>query len=321
MFMRHGSGPGAATVAIMELRHLRYFVAVAEELHFRRAAERLHVGQPAVSEQIRNLERELGVQLLQRTQRSVSLTASGAALLVEARRVLELAEGAQRVARQTQSRASARLRIACPVDVLPAVVPRALRRLSATCPGLDLSFEERAPRSALDAVRDDLLDVAVVCLPAPLAGLTATPIAEDGVVVALPFTHPGLGQGAFPIEQLDGVAPIMLAREANPPFHDAVLAAARGASVSLNLARASTRSIEHVLLQVAGGCAPALLPSSAAERHTVRGVSYVPLAEPVPRSVVALVSRTGQQPPHTREFIRLAAALGRATRPQLTRAA
>src|SRR5438045_518533 len=83
----------------MELRHLRYFVAVAEELHFRRAAERLHVAQPAVSEQVRKLEEELGVRLLERTHRSVSLTDAGAALLREARSVLEQAEVAQQAAR------------------------------------------------------------------------------------------------------------------------------------------------------------------------------------------------------------------------------
>src|SRR5438094_7696367 len=85
----------------VELRHLRYFVAVAEELHFRRAAERLHVAQPAVSEQIRKLEAELGVTLLNRNHRSVSLTDAGAAMLVEAQRVLRQAEVAERVAKQT----------------------------------------------------------------------------------------------------------------------------------------------------------------------------------------------------------------------------
>ena len=84
----------------MELRHLRYFVAVAEELHFRRAAERLHVAQPAVSEQVRKLEQELGVKLFDRSQRSVELTVAGAALLEEARHVLRHADVAQQAAAQ-----------------------------------------------------------------------------------------------------------------------------------------------------------------------------------------------------------------------------
>src|SRR5919205_1661607 len=87
--------PARATVHAMELRHLRYFVAVAEELHFRRAAERLYVAQPAVSEQVRKLESELGVRLFDRTHRSVSLTEAGVALLEEARPVLRHAGIAQ----------------------------------------------------------------------------------------------------------------------------------------------------------------------------------------------------------------------------------
>src|SRR3954463_14289863 len=103
----------------MELRHLRYFVAVAEELHFRRAAERLHVAQPAVSEQVRKLEAELGVRLFDRNHRSVSLTDAGNAMLDEARRVLVQAEAAQLAARQADGRAIGRLRVGYLPDALP----------------------------------------------------------------------------------------------------------------------------------------------------------------------------------------------------------
>ena len=107
----------------MELRHLRYFVAVAEELHFRRAAERLHIAQPAVSEQVRKLEDELGVRLFDRTQRNVGLTDAGAALLPEASRVLRQAEAARLAARSARDRPGDVLRIGYVPTALLASIP------------------------------------------------------------------------------------------------------------------------------------------------------------------------------------------------------
>src|SRR4051812_24658668 len=103
----------------MELRHIRYFVAVAEELHFRRAAERLHVAQPAVSEQIRKLEEELGVRLFDRTRRNVALTDAGAALLTEAYRVLRHAEAGRLAARNASDRPGQ------PIGHVPTPLPAA----------------------------------------------------------------------------------------------------------------------------------------------------------------------------------------------------
>jgi DNA-binding transcriptional LysR family regulator len=309
----------------MELRHLRYFVAVAEELHFRRAAERLHIAQPAVSEQIRNLERELGVQLFERTQRSVSLTAPGVALLGEARRMLRLADEARRVTRQAQAGIMTRLRVARPPDVLPAAVPRALRRFSAGYPDVDVSVEQLDPRAAIDAVRRDLLDVCVVCLPAPLNGLTVTPIGDEGVVVALPDSHPGVRQEAFPIEQLDGQAPIMLPRDANPPFYDGILACARSAGITMQAIETPEPTVEQALLAAGSGRAPAVLPASVAQRHVFPGLVFLPLAEPAPRCTVALVSAGGADGIHAARFVRLVAAMARphgpVARPHLARAA
>src|SRR6266576_5308453 len=160
----------------MELRHLRYFVAVAEELHFRRAAERLHVAQPAVSEQVRKLEEELGVRLLDRTHRSVSLTDAGAVMLEEARRVLRLAEGAVRAARSARDRATTRLRIGYSAAALPASVPRALQIIGASEPRLETALEADSALDLIDAVRAERLDAAVVPLPAPVDGLRVTPL-------------------------------------------------------------------------------------------------------------------------------------------------
>ena len=108
----------------MELRHLRYFIAVAEELHFRRAAERLHMSQPPLSQQIRQLEEEVGVVLLLRNQRKVELTAAGAAFLVRAREILDAVEDAARQARRVQRGEVGRLSTAIVEQAIELAAPR-----------------------------------------------------------------------------------------------------------------------------------------------------------------------------------------------------
>src|SRR5829696_5428042 len=145
----------------MELRQLKYFVAVAEELHFRRAAERLYVAQPAVSEQIRKLEAELDVRLFDRTNRRVEITDDGAALLEEGRRVLAQAEAAQLAARNARERAGARLRIGYLADALPASVPHALQHLAGATQRMDVSMETGPAVRMIQRVRDRELDAVV----------------------------------------------------------------------------------------------------------------------------------------------------------------
>jgi DNA-binding transcriptional LysR family regulator len=293
----------------MELRHLRTFTAVAEELHFRRAAERLHVAQPAVSEQIRNLERELGVQLLERTKRSVALTPAGATLLEDARRLLRMSEDARRAVQRVQEGVTGRLRIGHPSDVMPWAMPRALRHFSTSHPGIEVALERVEPRRALTAVRDGHLDVAMVCLPAPVAGLHVTPIGVEQVTVAVADTHPMADLSAFPLPALDGGCAVVLPRETNPPFYDGIVAATRTSDMTLQLLETAGAHVELALLAVSGGRSVALLPSSVAERHALRGVRFVPLAEPAPSCAVALVTAAGDRRLHAAAFVMLAATL------------
>jgi DNA-binding transcriptional LysR family regulator len=296
----------------MELRHLRYFVAVAEELHFRRAAERLHVAQPAVSEQVRKLEEELGVRLFDRTQRSVSITDAGAALLEEARRVLHQAEIAITAARNARDRATTRLRIGHLPDSMPGSVGRALQLLGANAPRVQVSLETGGTVRLIEEVRAQRLDAAIVGLPAPTSGLRATPAGAEHVVAALPVTHPQAVNATVSIDRLAPERLIVLPADTNPSFHNAVISICRDAGLSPTFVELAEPRVEHALMAVAAGTGMALLPQSAAERHAAPGVRFVELdrAEAAFDSVV--VTRPDTDSLATVAFLRAMAHADRA---------
>jgi DNA-binding transcriptional LysR family regulator len=275
----------------VELRHLRYFVAVAEELHFRRAAERLYVAQPAVSEQIRKLEAELGVRLFDRTHRSVSLTQPGSALLVEARRVLHQAEIAQLAARNAHGTAGSKLRIGYVPDALPASVPRALQQLASSAPRFEISLETGATHQLIQSVRDLRLDAVIVGLPAPTKGLRATSLGDQSLVAAVPASSPLAFESELTLERLDPDRLVMLPRDTNPALHDAVVSLCRDAGLSPVLAEAPEPRVEAILLAVAAGGGAALLPASVSQRYATPGVRLVDLAGTEPAFETAVLTQ------------------------------
>ena len=263
----------------MELRQLRYFVAVAEELHFRRAAERLYVAQPAVSEQIRKLEAELGVRLFDRTNRRVAITEAGAALLDEGRRVLAQAEAAQRAARNARERAGARLRIGYLPDSLPASVPRALGHLAGAAPRTDVSMETGLAARLIEQVRDRRLDAVVTGLPAATAGLLVTSLGHQGMVAAIAATDARAVAPALSLARLAPARLVVMPRSVNPAFHDAVVSLCREAAIAPSLFEVPEPRVESVLLAVAGGAGPAVLPAAVTDRYAIPGVRFVPLED------------------------------------------
>jgi DNA-binding transcriptional LysR family regulator len=288
----------------MELRQLRYFVAVAEELHFSRAAERLHVVQPAVSEQVRKLEEELGGRLLNRTKRTVSLTEAGAALLTEARRVLQQVEAARLAIHDARDRAASRLSVGYTPASLPARVQRALQQLAASTKGLETSLVPGYGLELVAAVRDERLDAAVVSLPVPAAALRITQLGFERAVAAFPVSHL---QAARPAIRLDQVAPervVVLPRETNPPFYDAVLAACSNAGLSPSLVETPGSTVEPALLAVASGAGMALLPESVADRYRAPGVRFVPIDGDQPAVETAVVTRRDTAHMPTVAFVR-----------------
>jgi DNA-binding transcriptional LysR family regulator len=288
----------------MELRHLKYFVAVAEELHFSRAAERLHVAQPAVSEQVRKLEKELGVTLLNRTKGKVSLTEPGAALLAEARRVLQQVDVARLATHEARDRTAARLRVGYTPASLPTTVPKALRRLAASMKDLEATLESGFGLELIAGVRDERLDAAIVSLPAPTAGLRTTELGQEGAVAALPANH---RQAARPAIRLDQVAPdriVVLPREASRPFYDAVLATCQSAALSPWLVETQGACVEPALLAVASGAGIGLLPESVADRYSTPGVRFVPIEGERPVVSTVIVTRRDSTHLPTAAFLR-----------------
>jgi DNA-binding transcriptional LysR family regulator len=297
----------------MELRHLRYFVAVAEELHFRRAAERLHVAQPAISEQIRKLEAELGVPLFLRTSRNVQLTAAGTVLLDDARRILRQAEAAQHAARGAGGDERDRLRLGYTPNVLPTAVPRTLARLRSATRHVALEIQTGDARSLLAEVRSGVLDAAVVCLPAPTAGLRVVPIGReeavaavprDGRVAALPLTLHGLSR-----ERL-----LTMGRASDPAFYDAVVSAFVLAELPANLQESRAPTVEQLLLEVTAGGGIAILPGSVRDRTTLPGIELRPIVPHPPGVDVGVVARNEPGGAFLSILLDELAVAGRATR-------
>lgn len=298
----------------MELRHLRYFVAVAEELHFRRAAERLHVAQPAVSEQVRKLEQELGVDLLERTPRRVALTEAGAAMLEDSRRVLDLAERARQSARNARCQAGERLRVGYAATALPASAVRALRAVRASACCAEATLRPGPAVELLQGVRDGDLDAALLPLPAPAFGLRVTRLGDQHTVAALPAGHPCAARSSVPLEHLAPSRITVLPREENRPFYDSVLAACHEAGIAPTLVEQP--EVEQVILAVAAGEGPALLPDSVAERHAAPGVRFVPLDDPRPSFSIGVVTPRDHDHGPTASFLHGLASIRDGDRPR-----
>jgi DNA-binding transcriptional LysR family regulator len=301
----------------MELRRVRYFVAVAEELHFRRAADRLHLAQPALSQQVRKLELELGVQLLHRNKRSVALTTAGSAFLAEARRLLRQADEAARTAQGVREGVRGNLRVGHLPDSMPSMLLRAFARFAVTHPGVNLSPETVPMRRAIEDVRAGRLDVAIVGLPAPVAELEVTLLDVEGTVAAIADRHPLSGRPSVPMERLADERLLLLPRSTNPAFFDGVTAACRNAGIAPTVIETAENDVMHALLSVAAGAGIALLPGSAAERYNAQGVTFRPLDHPSPTTEIAVVSRADGNETMVSAFLRVTRELDRSVRQQL----
>ena len=293
----------------MELRQLRYFVAVAEELHFRRAAARLHVSQPPLSHQIRALEAEMGCVLLNRTRRRVELTPSGAAFLRDARSLLAGLDAAVATARRVEAGQTGRLRVDFVGSALLSVVPEIVHSFREARPGVEVELRERPTVDGLRGVLDGTVDVGLVRAPIEATDeLRAVSVLRERTVAALPAGHPLAALRRIPLRRLAAEPLVLFPRDQAPGFHDLLIQSLAATGVHPRVVQYAPETLTIIGL-VAAGIGVSLGAESIA-RLALDGVTYRPVTG-APDAELLAVARAGDDSPLVAAFIAHATGAGK----------
>ena len=287
----------------MELRHLRYFVAVAEELHFGHAANRLHTSQPSLSQQIRDLERELKVELFLRTKRRVTLTPAGQRFLQEARGILSSAERAAGLAREAARGESRKLAVGISPETDWLFLGKALRLFAEHAPSVEIVFQNLTPEAQVAALLGGHLDVGFVGLPLEAEGMVTETTGRARLVVALPERHPMARKTDLKLEELSKEAYVLWPRHLSPGSYDGLLSVFRragfGPPIAMEGGLPSTRT---VLGMVAAGLTIALV-DPALQQMAAPGVVFRPLAGPGVFTETGVIYRRADPSPILASFL------------------
>ncbi|OHV28959.1 LysR family transcriptional regulator [Parafrankia soli] len=219
----------------MELRYLASFLAIAEELHFGRAAARLHLAQPSLSQQLQRLERDIGVELVSRSSHEVKLTAAGRAFETEARRLLDATRRAVTVAREAASGRTGMISIGFNYPAGQRVLQPTLLRLAAEYPGVSTTLWEARSGPQLSALAEGRLDVALVFAGPPSAQLRSQRVLTVPLVAVVSRRHPWAARSEVPFRELADQPCVLFRREQSPAMHDAILAAADRCGIALTV--------------------------------------------------------------------------------------
>lgn len=280
----------------MELRHLRSFVAVAEELHFGRAARRLHLSQPPLSMQIKKLEDELGVTLFARTRRKVVLTEAGGALLGRARHLLAEAARAEEEVQRIGKGESGTLAVGYTPTATYEILPLAVRAFSAVHPDVRLDLREmRSPEQA-DALREGRIEIGLACGPLAVAidELTVETLVVEDLVAVVPSRHPLARRATIPVRALADEPFVLVRPDVEPAWADASTRALRRAGVAPRVAQ-TTDSKLSLLGLVAAGVGVSVV-SRSMRRIRREGVAFVPLTGLAIRLPLVLVLPASASP-------------------------
>lgn len=291
----------------MELRHLRYFVAVAEELHFGRAAQRLQMAQPPLSQQIRNLEQELGVELFKRTKRSVRLTSAGQAFLAETYQTLNQVDHSIKMAQRANRGEMGQLTVGFVSSAAYSVVPEIIRIFRVEYPDISLELKELRGDIQLEYLRTEQLDIGFYRTDHGTRqtildqSFQVEAVLQEPFLIALPEHHPLAQCPGLTLAMLKDEAFITFPRQQSPSFNEQILRLCQKAGFTPKVAQ-EAMLMQTIVSLVATGIGVALVPASLENLHRT-GIVYRPLLEPQEFTELSGIWRQNNDSPVLTRFI------------------
>ncbi|BAY92660.1 MULTISPECIES: LysR family transcriptional regulator [unclassified Tolypothrix] len=287
----------------MELRHLRYFIAVAEELHFSKAAERLHIAQPPLSQQIQQLEAELGVELFHRkTKRQVQLTEAGKVFLQEAYGLLLQLETAIALTQRIGRGQTGQLRIGFTSLVIYELLPSILRQFREQFPEVELVLRELTTSQQEQALRDSLIHVGFAHPPLEDEKLSYQSIHQQTLVVALPSNHSLAQTEHIQVQELEDEPLIMFPRYLAPGLYDLIMSLFRQRNIKPQVTQEAVQ-MQTIIGLVSAGMGVAITPS-VLQNLQRSGVIYRPLLEAAPVIETAIIWQKNSLTPLVENFLK-----------------
>ena len=286
---------------MIELRHLRYFIAVAKELHFGHAAEKLHMAQPPLSQQIRQLEDELGFQLFHRTKRSVKLTEAGVVFLAESRQLLQQLEQAVQTGRKASRGDLGELVLGFVSSAAYSVLPMILRGFSAAVPDVRLELHELTTDQQIQWLHESRLDIGLVRLPVDDDAFYLHPIHSEPLVVALPECHPLAAQSQVSLQRLSTERFILFPRPFATGLYDQIISLCQQAGFSPKIVQEAIQ-MQTIVSLVAADIGIAIVPSSLQNLQRT-GVVYREFVESTPTVAIALLCCKADTSPTVQRFV------------------
>jgi len=285
----------------MELRHLRYFAAVAEQLHFRHAAELVHVAQPALSQQIRQLEEEIGVKLFERSRHKVRLTPAGKAFYENTQRILRQVDQAVSKAKKVELGDAGSIRIGFVSTAAIRVLPDAVKKLQKQAPSAEVELNELSAGEQIDGLYREQLDIGFLHAKLSQDILKTKTVARDRLVAAVPAASKLAGRTRVDLKDLASWTAIMPAGHTSSGFYEQVRMAYQMAGVRPESVH-YTRLLQTGLLLVAAGMGVSLVPESFQSMH-LKGVAYKKLKVEPPLSEMVAAWRRDNTSPLLARFI------------------